>query len=104
MDVLFEHYEECVLFFCKSDGSSAKESLNAMIKHKADTTVEFFEKTAVQPVNREAVRLLLEANFHVYRQLLDAGYGKEKAAVCMETVQNFFEAGWKELYGKLHST
>ena len=104
MDILFDHYEECVLFFCKSGGSSAEESLNAMIKHKADTTVEFFEKTAVQPVNREAVRLLMEANFHAYRQLLDAGYGKEKSAACMETVQDFLAAGWKELYGKLHST
>lgn len=102
MDILFDHYEECVLFFCKSSGSSAEESLKAMIKHKADTTVDFFEKTAVQPVNREAVRLLMEANFHAYRQLLDAGYEKEKAAACMETVQAFLGAGWKELYGKLH--
>ncbi len=103
LDIIFSHYEECVLFFCKSGGSSAEESLNAMIKHKANTTVEFFEKTAVKPVNREAVRLLMEANFHAYRQLLDAGYEKEKAAACMETVQGFLEAGWKELYGKLHS-
>lgn len=103
MDVLFEHYEECVLFFCKSGGSSAEESLKAMINHKADTTAEFFEKIAVQPVNREAVRLLMEANFHAYSRLLDAGYEKEKAAACMETVQDFFRAGWKELYGRFHS-
>lgn len=33
LNLLFEHYDACVLFFCKSYGSSAEEFLNAMISH-----------------------------------------------------------------------
>ena len=104
MKLLFDRYEECVLFFCKSDGSSVAESIRSLICHKVSSTVEFFEKTAVKPVNAEAGRLLMEANFHIYRQLLNAGYGKEKAAVCMEIVQDFLGIGWKDLYNKLHDS
>lgn len=104
MNLLFDRYEECVLFFCKSDGSSVAESIQTMISHKAASTVEFFEKTAVQPVNAEAVRLLMDANFHIYRQLLGSGYEKKKAIACMEIVQDFLSTGWKNLYLTLHST
>lgn len=103
MELIFEHYESCVLLFCKSDGSSAGEYLKTMIQHKVDTTVNFLEKTAKSPVNREAVRLLMEANFHVYRKVLDAGYGKSEAVTCMKIVQSFLRAGWKELYEQIHA-
>lgn len=103
MNILFEHYEACVLLFCKSDGSSVEESLRSIIEQKVTSTVDFLEKTAKQPVNRESVRLLMEANFHVYRKLLDAGHGKEEATACMKVVQTFLQAGWKELYEQLHT-
>lgn len=104
LNLLFEHYEACVLLFCKSHGSSAEESLNTMISHKVTTTVDFLEKTATHPVNREAVRLLMEANFHIYRKIIEAGYGKAEAVSCMKEVQPFLHAGWKELYEQLHAT
>lgn len=103
LNLLFEHYEACVLLFCKSHGSSAEESLSAMISHKVTTTVDFLEKTATHPVNREAVRLLMEANFHIYRKIIEAGYGKTEAVSCMKVVQPFLHAGWQELYEKLHT-
>lgn len=104
LNLLFEHYESCVLLFCKSHGSSAEESLSAMISYKVTTTVDFLEKTAAHPVNREAVRLLMEANFHIYRKIIEAGYGKTEAVSCMKDVQPFLHAGWKELYEQLHTT
>ena len=103
LNLLFEHYEACVLLFCKSHGSSAEEFLSAMISHKVTTTVDFLEKTATHPVNREAVRLLMEANFHIYRKIIEAGYGKTEAVSCMKVVQPFLHAGWKELYEKFHT-
>lgn len=103
LNLIFEHYEACVLLFCRSHGSSAEESLSAMISHKVTTTVDFLEKTAARPVNREAVRLLMEANFHIYRKILEAGYGKTEAASCMKDVQLFLHTGWKALYEQLHT-
>lgn len=103
MDILYEYYDECVLFFCKSDGSSLEKSLKEMISHKAVTTVSFLESIANRPVNKDAVHLLLESNFFMYRQLLTYNNEKLEAAVCMKVVQDFFEAGWKNLYEQLQS-
>ena len=103
MDILFEYYDECVLFFCKSNGSSVEESLKEMISHKAITTVSFLEKIADRPVNKDAVYLLLDANFHMYRQLLAGGHEKSEAAACMKVVQDFWETGWKNLYEQLQT-
>lgn len=102
-DVFFEHYEACVLLFCKSGGSSAEQTLKSVIYHKVRSTVDFLKKTAKQPVNSDAVRLLMEADFHIYRQLLESGLEKPKAAACMKTVQDFLNSGWRELYERLHS-
>lgn len=103
MDILFEYYDESVLFFCKSNGSSVEESLKEMIDHKVITTVSFLEKIAERPVNKDAVYLLLDANFHMYRQLLNGGHKKFEAAACMKTVRDFWEAGWKNLYEQLQT-
>lgn len=101
MDIFFEYYDECLLFFCKSNGSSVEDSLNKIIDYKVDTTVSFLKKAAGRPVNREAVYLLLDANFHMYRQLLLRGQEKAEAAACMKVVQDFWETGWKNLYEQL---
>lgn len=58
---------------------------------------------STHPVNREAVRLLMEANFHIYWKIMETGYGKTEAVSCMKDVQPFLYAGWKELYEELHT-
>ena len=103
LDIFFEHHNACVLLFCKSGGSSAEQTIKSMMDYKVSSTVEFLEKTAVQPVNRDAVRLLMEANFHIYRQLLESGHEKAEAMECMKTVQDFLNHGWSDLYKKLHT-
>ena len=47
-------------------GSSAEKFLREMINHKATATADFFANTLSRSVNREAVRLLMEANIYIY--------------------------------------
>lgn len=46
LNLLFDHYEECILFFCKSAGSSIEKITNEMMKRKAEETKEFLRKIA----------------------------------------------------------
>lgn len=48
-DVFFEHYEACVLLFCKSGGSSAEQTLKSVIDHKVRSTGIFLKKQRNSP-------------------------------------------------------
>ena len=101
MDILFNYYEEGILLFCKSDGSSVEKTINEMIYHKGATTIAFFDKIAVKSFDHNAVHLLMNSQFYFYRQLLQTGYEKSAAIDCMSVIQEFSEAGWKHLFEQL---
>ena len=103
IDIFFNYYDECVLLFCKSDGSSANNWLEAMIEHKLTTTVSFFKKIAGGPVNKDVIRLLLDANLHIYRKLLNFSLTKDEGIACIIEVQDFLEAGWIKLFKQLQN-
>ena len=101
LDLLFENYDTCVLFFCKSAGSSLEQSMNRMMAEKARQTVEFFRSMARQDLDFAGVELIMSQQFAYYRQILLKGYTREKAVSCMETVDLFLEAGWKAILDRI---
>ena len=88
LEILFDHYEEAVLLFCKSEGSSVESIIKELIRHKVCETVLFFERISTRPVDRNALELLMHSQFYFYRQLLESGYEKKEAVSCMKTVQS----------------
>ena len=103
LDLLFEHYDECVLLFCKSEGSSIRENLDRMMEQKSRQTVEYLKSISHREVDFDGVEFIMSEQFHYYRKILQKGYTKEKALSCMETVEEFLEAGWKSLFEKILS-
>lgn len=101
LDILFQYYEECKLFFCCSAGSSIEVSLEKMMEMKATETVAFFKKLSKKPVDLAGIEFVITEQFQFYRLILQKGYSKEEAISCMETVEIFFEAGWKKLFEKI---
>ena len=101
LDLLFEHYEACVLFFCKSMGSSAERMLTAAMQKKAEDTVGFLRTVSKKDVNLDGVELILSEQFSFYRKILEKGYTKEQASCCLETIRNFLEAGWQDLFKRI---
>ena len=104
LEILFDHYEEAVLLFCKSEGSSVESIIKELIRHKVCETVLFFERISTRPVDRNALELLMHSQFYFYRQLLESGYEKKEAVSCMKTVQSFMASGWKHLFEQLTDT
>ncbi len=101
IDIFFEYYEESVLLFCKSGGSSVEKYLDQIIEHKVTSTVGFLQSMTARQVDANAVRLLMEANFHIHRKLLESIREKSEAQACMKTVWGFLAAGWRSLYEQL---
>ena len=101
LNLLFDHYEDCVLFFCRSGGSSIEKLVNDMMEMKSCQTVEFIRSMAKKPFEPAWISMLMEGQFHFYRQVLERGYTREKAFCCLEEMTVFMEAGWKAFFEKI---
>lgn len=95
--LLTEHYDDCTLFFSRSDGSSAEGMLHELMQRKTEQTVEFFRQTYGKAPNAEAIRLLMSSQFWYFRQLLDAHLEEADMFACLRTLLDFFNAGWQQL-------
>ncbi len=68
---------------------------------KATRTVMFFKEAAQKEINLDSVELMITEQFYFYRQILEKGYSKERAISCMEAVETFFVAGWRDLFERM---
>ena len=101
LDLMFEHYEECVLFFCRSDGSSIQKMLDGMMQNKAAQTIAYLKRIARRDYDFDGLELILCEQFRYYRLVLEKGDDKQRALACMKTVEDFLEAGWKALFERI---
>ena len=100
--LLTEHYDDCTLFFCRSDGSSVETMLHELMDQKAEQTVEFFFQIYGKKPNADAIRLLMGAQFWYFRQLLDKRLEEDEMLACLQAVLNFTNAGWRQLCDSLN--
>ena len=101
MDLLFQHYEECVLLFCKSDGSSLEVMIHHMMEEKTKQTVEYFKSISHKTFDFHGLEIIMSQFYYYCRQILLRGYTKEEAVSCMKTIDLFLEAGWKAIFDRI---
>ena len=95
--LLTEHYDDCTLFFSRSDGSSAETMLRELMDRKTEQTVDFFASVYGKAPNEDAIRLLMGSQFWYFRQLLDEHLEEDKMFACLKSILDFFNAGWRQL-------
>lgn len=95
--LLTEHYDDCTLFFSRSDGSSAETILRELMERKTKQTVDFFSEVYGKAPNEDAIRLLMGSQFWYFRQLLDEHLEEDKMFACLQAILDFFNAGWRQL-------
>ena len=101
LDILYEFYDECILFLCRSDGSSVSLRMQNLMANKATETVAYLKSIAKKEFDADGIEFLLSEQFHYYKKILEKGFSKERAVRCMKTVENFLEAGWRNLFEKI---
>ncbi len=101
LDIIFQYYDQCVLLFCKSEGSSVQSKLEQFMEYKAKETVAYLKKISEQEVDADGIELILSEQFQCYRWILQKGMSKEKTISCLKTVEAFHEAGWRDLFERI---
>ena len=96
--LLEKHYDACVLFYCKSQGSSVDRMLKQMMDYKIQSTVEFFKMLAKPGANVNGVGFLILEQFHFFQDVLDRGYNYEQTVRCLRLLEIYQEAGWKAVF------
>ena len=99
--LLTEHYNDCTLFFSRSDGSSVETILQELMNCKTKQTVDFFSDVYGKAPNEDAIRLLMGSQFWYFRQLLNEHLEEDKMLACLHTLIDFFNAGWRQLCDSL---
>lgn len=99
--LLTEHYDECTLFFSRSDGSSVETTLNELMQQKTEQTVAFFRSVYGKAPNEDAIRLLIGSQFWYLRQLLNEHLEEDRMFACLRSILDFFNAGWRQLCDSL---
>ena len=100
--LLTDHYNDCTLFFCRSDGSSVETVLHELMNQKAEQTVKFFSEVYEKEPNADAIRLLMGSQFWHFRQLLDQHMEEGRMLTCLQAVLDFTNAGWRQLCDSLN--
>ena len=95
--LLTEHYNDCTLFFSRSDGSSVEMMLRDLMERKTKQTIDFFSEVYGKMPNEDAIRLLMGSQFWYFRQLLNEHLEEDKMFACLRSLLDFFNAGWQRL-------
>ena len=98
--VLLNHYEECVLMLCRSEGTTVDRRVRAAFDVKAEGTLDFMRRVATegrQP-DEGAVRALVMSHLHMYREVLSWGYAPERTAECLRTANRYLFSAWRQLF------
>lgn len=96
-ELLASHYDDCTLFFSRSDGSSVETMLNDLMEQKTQQTVDFFFRVYGKKPNADAIRLIMGAQFWHFRQLLDKRPDEDRMFACLHSILDFTNAGWRQL-------
>ena len=99
--LLSDYYDECTLFFSRSDGSSVEKMVSRLMDTKTEQTVEFFTGVYGKAPNADAVRLIMGAQFWYFRQLLNERHDEERVISCLHALLDFSNAGWRQLCDSL---
>lgn len=101
LDIIFKYYDQCVLLFCRSDGSSVQLKWEQLMEYKTRETVAYLNEIAKEKVDFDAIELLLSEQFYCYRWILQKEMSKEKTISCLKEVEAFHEAGWRDLFQRI---
>lgn len=86
VDILFARYDECVLLFCRSGGSTVEKKLIEWTKYKAASTADFIRQRSKKEVDTNLIELIMNEQFQFYRQVLQKGFDKDKTVKLMDSI------------------
>ncbi len=100
--LIFAHYEEAVLLFCRSAGSSLEYYFDGIIKNKIEESISFFHNMGYNGIDEKLLRLLISVQFDSYRRIIMECPEWESAEMCMNALMTYHLGGWNALLNSIN--
>ena len=101
INLLKNQYDECILFFCCSEGSSVKRLLDEMLKQKTEATIHYLKSIAKKEIDYNAIEIIMLEQFNYYKRILNKRLSIEETISMLNTVEHFLEQGWQALFNEI---
>ena len=88
--LIFDHYEEAVLFLCRSAGSS--------FEHYFDESIMFFHTSGFDSIDEKLLGLLISTQFDSYRRIVAKFSDRKTAEWYMDLLMVYHFGGWTALF------
>lgn len=98
LHLIFAHYDEALLLFCRSAGSSMEHYFDAVVKSEIDESIAFFRSAGYTGVDERLLGLLISAQFDPYRRIVIGCPDRESAEKYMSALMTYHFSGWTALF------
>ena len=98
LHLIFAHYEEAVLLFYRSAGSSVEHYFDMVVKNKIEESISFFHSAGYIGVDEKLLGLLISMQFDSYRRIVADCPDRQSAEACMNSLMAYHYGGWVALF------
>ena len=98
LHLLFSRYEQAVLLFYRSAGSSLEHCFDRIVKRKIDESAAFFRSVGCTGVDEKLLGLLISAQFDGYRRIIMECPDRRSAEGYISALMIYHFGGWMALF------
>lgn len=104
IDFIYRNFDVFELLLCHSDGTPYENFVHDVSKIETDSTMRFMEMLnekgyKVKKISKKIIHMLIQACFTSVFEIIIHNYNKDEAKKYIKTVAEFYEVGWKHLFG-----
>lgn len=104
MQFIYSHFNEFKLIVCRSQGTRYDSFIHDVAIMEEKTTQMFIDRcrelgTDIKPVSEKELHLLVTANVSAVFEAVIHDFSEAEAMHYADTLDVFFSAGWKRLFG-----
>lgn len=98
LDLIFAHYEEAVLLFRCSTGSSMETYFDGLVKQKCRESILFFAHAGYSDIDEKLLELLSSVQFDSYRRIVSDCPEQQTAERSMQALMTYHYGGWAAFF------
>lgn len=102
---LYDHYEECKLLICHSDGTSYENFIHNMVEVEVEYTFRYIDVLRslgqeVPVIDKDLCHMIASGMFDGIFEVLRHDMPKDRASAFICQLRAFYTAGWQKIMGQ----
>lgn len=104
VDYIYEHFDEFKLIICRSDGTAYESFVHNMVEIEVEYTYKFIDVlkrlgSEVPEIDDRLMHILISGTFSSLLEFVVHDLPKDKAEEYVKVIQDFNNAGWRQIMG-----